>query len=200
MIASIQGNLTFKSPNYLIIDVGGIGYQVFVPLSSFYSLPKLGDFVRLNIHTYLREDSIQLYGFLSKEEKDLFLFLIGVTGIGPKLAINILSGISPSDLIRAISEGNLVTLNAVPGVGKKTAERLILELREKIIQVQYSEIQTPDSEPRTNYEDALSALVNLGYKKSHAEEALRKFRADPGLNSGSVEEMIKEALKVLHRK
>lgn len=196
MIALIKGNLTFKSPNHIIIDVGGIGYQVFVPLSSYYSLPEVNNPVRLNIHTYLKEDAIQLYGFLSKEEKEIFLYLIGITGIGPRLAINILSGISTFDLVKAISEGNLVALNAIPGVGRKTAERLILELREKIGAIQGAGLKPQDSK----YEDALSALVNLGYKKSHAEEALRKFRADPGLNSGSVEEMIKEALKVLHRK
>lgn len=198
MIASIEGNLTFKSPNYLIIDVGGIGYQIFVPLSSFYFLPNIGDSIRLNIYTHLKEDAIQLYGFFSKEEKEIFISLIGVTGIGPKLAINILSGISPSDLVRAISESNLITLNAIPGIGRKTAERLILELKEKI-----SSLRGPDVSAEgidNNYEDALSALVNLGYKRSLAEMALKQFRIDSGLNSKSVEEMIKEALKILHRK
>lgn len=203
MIASIQGSITFKSPDYIIVDVGGIGYQVFIPLSSFYSLPKLGDSVRMNIHTHLKEDAIQLYGFLSKEEKELFLYLIGVTGIGPKLALNILSGISSSDLIRAISEGNLVTLNAIPGVGRKTAERLILELREKIGSVQYVELKTQDT--NHNYEDALSALVNLGYKRSQAEDALKQFKVTSSgrttiTDEVTVEEMIKEALKILHRK
>ncbi len=210
MIASIKGNLTFKSPNHIIIDVGGIGYQVFVPLSSYYSLPEVGNPLRMNIHTYLKEDAIQLYGFLTKEEKDIFLYLIGITGIGPRLAINILSGISTYDLVKAISEGNLVALNAIPGVGKKTAERLILELREKIGAIQDSGLKPQDSK----YEDALSALVNLGYKRSHAEESLKQFTShssqltvkiqDSELRSMgsdlSVEEMIKEALKALHRK
>ncbi|MEK6689856.1 MAG: Holliday junction branch migration protein RuvA [Nitrospirota bacterium] len=198
MIASIEGNLTFKSPNYLIIDVGGIGYQIFVPLSSFYFLPNIGDSIRLNIYTHLKEDAIQLYGFFSKEEKEIFISLIGVTGIGPKLAINILSGISPSDLVKAISEGNLVTLNAIPGIGRKTAERLILELKEKIGSLRGPEVSAEGID--NNYEDALSALVNLGYKRSLAEMALKQFRTDSGLNSKSVEEMIKEALKILHRK
>lgn len=205
MIASIRGNLTFKSPNYLIIDVGGIGYQVFVPLSSYYSLPKLGDSVKLNIHTHLREDSIQLYGFLSKEEKELFLCLIGVTGIGPKLALNILSGISPSDLVKAISEGNLLALNTIPGVGRKTAERLVLELKEKIGPLQVEEMKVQGD--GQTYEDALSALVNLGYKKSHAEDALKQFKVssyklqvkNQKTEEYSVEDMIKEALKLLHR-
>jgi len=207
MIASLQGSLIFKSPNYLIIDVGGVGYEVFIPLSSYYYLPRVGDFVRLNIHTYIREDAIQLYGFLSREEKEIFLSLIGITGIGPRLALNILSGISPPDLRRAISEGDLGTLNAIPGVGRKTAERLILELREKVLHVQDSEPQTPSPESRTNYEDALSALINLGYKRSQAEGALKQLRVqgqrsqvqpqDSGLG---VEEMIKEALKILHRR
>jgi Holliday junction DNA helicase RuvA len=198
MIASIEGNLSFKSPNYLIIDVGGIGYQIFVPLSSFYFLPNIGDSIRLNIYTHLKEDAIQLYGFFSKEEKEIFISLIGVTGIGPKLAINILSGISPSDLVKAISEGNLVTLNAIPGIGRKTAERLILELKEKIGSLRGPEVSVEGID--NNYEDALSALVNLGYKRSLAEMALKQFRTDSGLNSKSVEEMIKEALKILHRK
>lgn len=205
MIATIEGSLTFKSPNYLIIDVGGIGYHVFIPLSSYYALPETGNSVRLNIHTYLKEDAIQLYGFLSKEEKDIFICLIGVTGIGPKLAINILSGISPSDLVKAISEGNLVKLNTIPGVGRKTAERLILELREKIGLIRYSEIETQDSK----HEDALSALINLGYKRSHAEEALRRTQdatlkqvqgKTQGIKEMTVENMIKEAFKVLHGK
>lgn len=205
MIASIQGNLIFKSPNYLIIDVGGIGYQVFVPLSSYYSLPNQGDSVRLNIHTHLREDSIQLYGFIRKEEKDLFLFLIGVTGIGPKLALNILSGISPSDLVKAISEGNLLTLNTIPGVGRKTAERLVLELKEKISPLRVGELSVQDQDHK--YEDALSALVNLGYKRPQAEEALKQFKVtsyklqvqNQKAEEYSVEDMIKEALKILHR-
>lgn len=203
MIALIKGNLTFKSPNHIIIDVGGIGYQAFVPLSSYYSLPEVGNPVILNIHTYLKEDAIQLYGFLTKEEKDIFLYLIGITGIGPRLAINILSGISTFDLVKAISEGNLVALNAIPGVGRKTAERLILELREKIGAIQDAGLKPKDSK----YEDALSALVNLGYKRSHAEESLKQFTVktqDSELTSMgyelSVEEMIKEALKALHRK
>ncbi len=198
MIASIEGNLTFKSPNYLIIDVGGIGYQIFVPLSSFYFLPNIGDSIRLNIYTHLKEDAIQLYGFFSKEEKEIFISLIGVTGIGPKLAINILSGISPSDLVKAISEGNLVTLNAIPGIGRKTAERLILELKEKIDSLRGPEVSAEGID--NNYEDALSALVNLGYKRSLSEMALKQFRTDSGLNSKSVEAMIREALKILHRK
>lgn len=202
MIASIQGNLVFKSPNYLIIDVGGIGYQVFVPLSSYYYLPKVGDIIKLNIYTHFREDAIQLYGFLSNEEKDLFLSLIGITGIGPRLALNILSGISPSDLRRAISEGNLVMLNAIPGVGRKTAERLILELKEKIGPVQGSEINI--QEKGSIYEDALSALINLGYKKSQAEEALKHFTSNTrrieSQSETTVEQMIKEALRILQRK
>jgi Holliday junction DNA helicase RuvA len=196
MIASIQGSLIFKSPNYLIIDVGGIGYQVFVPLSSFYSLPKLGGSVKLNIYTHLKEDAIQLYGFLSQEEKDIFLSLIEVTGIGPKLALNILSGISPSDLIKAILEGNLFTLNSIPGIGRKTAERLLLEMKDKVSKIQDSRLKTQDT--RQEYEDALSALVNLGYKRPHAEEVLKRFTVHD--SQFTVEEIIKEALKILHSK
>lgn len=207
MIASIKGSLTFKSPNYLIVDVGGIGYHIYVPLSSYYSLPELGNPVTLNIHTYLKEDTIQLYGFISKEEKEIFLSLIGVTGIGPKLALNILSGISPSDLVKAIAEENIVMLNGIPGVGRKTAERLVLELREKISQVRETRDESRETKDE-KYKDALSALINLGYKRSQAEEALKQFTVHPGLaprsEAGSsqftVEDMIKGALKILHKR
>lgn len=204
MIASIRGSLAFKSPEYLIIDVGGVGYQVFVPLSSFYVLPKVGDIVNLKIHTHLRDDAIHLYGFLTKEEREIFQSLISIQGIGPKLALNILSGISTQELIKAISEGDILTLSTIPGVGRKTAERLVLELKEKIGYIQESTLkhhelvsgQDKTQKRDHNYEDALSALVNLGYKKSEAEEALKRIH----LEGDSVENLIKGSLRIFHRK
>src|SRR5512139_2168186 len=124
MIAQLAGALAQKSPDHLIIDVQGVGYQVFVSLNAFYRLPEPGDRVSLLIHTHVREDALQLYGFLDREEKDLFQLLLGISGIGPRLAINILSGTPARELKEALEAGDLVRLTAIPGVGKKTAERL----------------------------------------------------------------------------
>ncbi len=131
MFALITGKLAAKSANEVIVDVGGLGYQVFIPLSTFYELPEKGDSVTFHIHTHVKEDAIQLFGFQTPEEKAIFQLMIQVSGIGPKLAINVLSGISAPELVRAVSGGDLARLVAVPGIGKKTAERVILELRDK---------------------------------------------------------------------
>src|SRR3989304_10538690 len=132
MIATLRGILEHKSPNMVVLDVNGVGYQVFIPLSTFYTLPKEKEKVFLEIYTHVREDAISLFGFFTSEEKVLFEHLIGVTKIGPKLAINILSGIGSSDLKKAIVASDFDTLSNVPGVGKKTAERVVYELREKM--------------------------------------------------------------------
>src|SRR5512136_260857 len=132
MIARLTGKLAVKNPGEIILDVGGVGYQVFIPLSTFYELPERGEVLSLQIHTQVRDDAIELYGFLTLQEKEVFKLLLGVSKIGPKLANSILSGISVEELKTAIVTGNILKLNGIPGIGKKTAERLILELKDKI--------------------------------------------------------------------
>ena len=132
MIALVRGTLAYKSIDHVIVDVGGVGYRLSIPLSTFYSLPESGE-VSLFTHTHVREDALLLYGFLTLEEKDLFVILIGISGIGPKLAINILSHIPAGELKRAIAAGDIKRLSGLPGIGKKTAERLVLELKDKVV-------------------------------------------------------------------
>ena len=200
MIASITGRLRRKATDYLIIDVAGVGYQVQVPLSTYYGIPDDGEEVSLLIHTLLREDSLSLFGFLTQEEKDMFLLLMGVSGIGPKLALAILSSLPVADLSRAIQAADDSTLRAIPGIGKKTAARMVLELKDKIA-LTMPMIAAPSSTSAVlsdDCEDVISALVNLGYKKPQAEEAVRKVRGGrPGL---TIEELIREALSVLMRR
>jgi len=200
MIASITGRLKRKATDYLIIDVAGVGYQVQVPLSTYYGIPDDGEEVSLHIHTLLREDSLSLFGFLTQEEKDMFRLLMGVSGIGPKLALAILSSLPVADLSRAIQAADDSTLRAIPGIGKKTAARMVLELKDKIA-LTMPMIAAPSSTSAVlsdDCEDVISALVNLGYKKPQAEEAVRKVRGGrPGL---TIEELIREALSVLMRR
>ncbi len=177
MIAHLSGKLIQKQPNAVIVDVGGVGYELTVPLSTFYDLGEVGADVALRVHTHVREDALQLYGFRTDREKHLFLAVTSVTGIGPKLGITLLSGLSADELIRAIRDNNLAKLVAVPGVGKKTAERLVVELRDKMTKLAAStqtETVTSDYVPVANAisEDAISALVNLGYQKAVAEKAV----------------------------
>ncbi len=201
MIASITGRLRRKATDYLIVDVAGIGYQVQVPLSTYYSIPDDGEEVSLYIHTHLREDSLSLFGFLTQEEKDMFLLLMGVSGIGPKLALAILSSLSVTDIAHAIHASDDSRLRTIPGVGKKTAARMVLELRDKIklITPEPASVQSPTTMAVSNdIEDAVSALVNLGYKKPQAQEALKKVHdRRPGL---AVEELIRDALQILMRR
>ncbi len=198
MIASITGILTTKTPSFLIIDVHGIGYQIFVPLSTFYHLPEVKETASLHIYTHVREDALQLYGFLTLLEKELFLLLLGISGIGPRLALNILSGMEIMDLAAALQEGSIQRLRAIPGVGPKTAGRLVLELKEKVASLNLSGL--PLSGPLARGEDqivadALSALVNLGYNRSEAKNVLAELQ--PELNGPSVEGLVKQALKRL---
>lgn len=177
MIAHIQGDLQFKSPEYLVIDVGGMGYQIQVPLTTFYYLPEVGNTVALHIHTHVREDALQLYGFQSRDEKALFLRLIGVAGIGPRLAVNILSGITPTELVETVSRRDSARLVAIPGVGRKTAERIIVDLKDKLPALEEGQpaaALVKDSATEAIVEDALSALLNLGYKKGMAQQAVEK--------------------------
>lgn len=177
MIAHISGKLIQKQPNSVIVDVGGVGYELNVPLSTFYDLGEIGAGVSLRVHTHVREDALQLFGFRTEAEKKLFLLLNTVSGIGPKLAITVLSGLSAEELIQAIRAENLTRLTAIPGVGKKTAERMLVELKDKV-----AGILPPGLEDSTTAviaqtgdamrEDVISALVNLGYVRAQAEKAV----------------------------
>lgn len=177
MIAHISGKLIQKQPNSIIVDVSGIGYELNVPLSTFYELGEVGATVSLRVHTHVREDALQLFGFRTEPEKKLFLLLNSVSGIGPKLAITVLSGLSAEELIQAIRAGNLTKLTGIPGVGKKTAERMLVELKDKV-----AAILPPGLEDSTTSvlahtgdtmrEDVISALVNLGYPRAQAEKAV----------------------------
>jgi Holliday junction DNA helicase RuvA len=199
MIAHIQGLLHFKSPEYLIIDVDGIGYQVHVPLSTFYDLPQVGSTVSLHIHTHVREDALQLYGFQSPEEKALFVRLMSISGIGPRLAVNILSGISPAELVESLGHNNLARLISIPGVGRKTAERIMLELRDKLTALAPSHNATAPAKTAADEamnEDALSALLNLGYKKGVAQQAIENARKRLE-GEITLETLLKESLRAL---
>ncbi len=201
MIASMTGVITFKSPSSLIVEVQGIGYQVFVPLSTFYHLPEVKEGVALHIYTHVREDALQLYGFSSFLEKELFLLLLGVSGVGPKLALNILSGIELNELIQALRNGSVDRLRAIPGVGPKTAGRLVLELKEKAALLNpaglQSSIAAQGGETQIG-EDALSALMNLGYNRVEAKRVIDQIlQEQPAESPGSVEGLIKKALKKL---
>ncbi len=200
MIAQLSGRLIHKTPEYSIIDVNGVGYQVYTPFSTFYELPEIENQVTIQTYTNVREDALQLFGFLTSDEKEIFQVLISVSGIGPKLAVNILSGITPEELKGALLNGNLVRLTAIPGIGKKTAERMVLELKDKILKLQKEKPGTqPKPVPTSDdiLEDAISALVNLGYKRPQAEGSLEKVRKENP--DSDIEEMIRGALKILAR-
>ncbi|MEJ2724410.1 MAG: Holliday junction branch migration protein RuvA [Deltaproteobacteria bacterium] len=199
MIAHLKGNLQKKTPHGVVIDNAGIGYEVIVPLSTFYALPEEGERVGLHIYTHVREDAITLFGFHRPLEKEIFMLLISVSGIGPKLAINILSGIGPEELLDAMAGGDAARMQSIPGVGKKTAERIALELREKALQMTggrepYPFPASPDDDRKT-HEDAVSALINLGYPAKSARAAVDRARR--AVQEASLEALIKEALRIL---
>jgi Holliday junction DNA helicase RuvA len=193
MIGYLKGLLLQKKPNVLLVDVHGVGYEVFIPLTSFYELPVEGTEISLKIHTHVREDALTLFGFHTQREKDLFLKLISISGIGPKLAIAILSGAQVEELAQAIAEGNLVRLTAIPGVGRKTAERLVLELKSHVapfLLPEQVESAKQAGAPSALEEDILSALVNLGYPRASAEKALSVV-----LRSAECERTFEEVLR-----
>ena len=197
MIASISGKLRRKGTDYLVVDVSGVGYQIQVPLSTYCGIPEQGDDVSLHIYTHLREDSLSLFGFLTEAEKEMFLLLMGVSGIGPKLALAVLSSLSVADLSCAIGASDDARLCAVPGIGKKTAARMVLELKDKMAHLVPSmTAASPAAAPGPDIaRDVISALVGLGYKKPQAEETVRRIRdRRPGL---TIEELIREALSDL---
>lgn len=199
MIAHLRGLLIKKTTQSTIIEAGGIGYEVLVPLSTFYSLPEKDERVSLHIYTHVREDALILFGFHTTLEKDLFLMLISVSGIGPKLSLNILSGIGPQDLLMAMASGDAGRLQAIPGVGKKTSERIALELKDRASQAlarqEVPPLPVPETEDKGLIDDALSALVNLGYPAKSAKMAVEKARSIA--KEMTLEGLIREALRML---
>lgn len=206
MIAHLSGTLLSKQATSVILDVGGVGYEVTIPLSTFYELEDSGSLVQLRIYTHVREDILQLYGFKTARERELFLKIISVSGIGPKLGITLLSGMNADELIASIRTNNLARLTLIPGIGRKTAERLVVELREKVAELssaqleeefgERSELRSGSAEDAVRG-DALSALLNLGYQRSSAEKAI-----DNALGEGgdiSVESILRRSLRKLAR-
>lgn len=194
MIARLSGMLKDKATDQLIIDVGGVGYLVFVSLQTFYRLPEPGQRVSLHIHTHVREDAFQLFGFLDEQEKAGFVLLKGVSGIGPRLAVNILSGIPVEELEDALRAGDVTRLLAVPGVGRRMAERLVVELREKVGTFPGGDgAAVPGTEPAVSA-DAVSALINLGYRQVQAEKAVQRALRD---GRATLTDIIQESLRSL---
>jgi len=200
MIAFLSGKLLEKSANSVIVDVAGVGYEVTIPLSTFYELGEVGSDVSLRIYTYVREDSLQLFGFKTMRERDLYLKLISVQGVGAKSGITMLSGMNAEEIVAAIRTDNLAKLIAIPGVGRKTAERLVVELRDKVGEL--SAEAAGDTATSTSgtagddvFEDALSALLNLGYQKNAAEKAVQQVRQD-GVEA-NVQKILRAALQRL---
>jgi len=205
MIAHLSGTLLSKEPNSVIVDVGGVGYEVTIPISTFYELEEPGSSVKLRIYTHVREDALQLYGFKTLRERELFVRLISVSGIGPKLGITLLSGMSADEMIASIRTNNLARLVAIPGVGKKTAERMVVELRDKIaplssvtLEEEYG-VGGAESAETTSLDsmqnDVLSALLNLGYQKTVAERVIGSAVKDGG--ELSVELILRRSLRLL---
>lgn len=199
MIAHLNGNLLFKSTQFVIIDNSGVGYEVTVPLSTFYSLPEKDERVNLHIYTHIREDAFNLFGFQTILEKKIFLLLISVSGIGPKLAVNILSGIGPDELLEAIAYGDAIRLQAIPGIGKKTAQRIALELKDKAAGIKGEQLpvgrDVVSEQKKQVLDDTISALLNLGYPAKSATISTEKAYAATGKED--LEGLIKEALRLL---
>jgi len=203
MIAHLSGTLLSKQATSVILDVAGVGYEVSIPLSTFYELEDPGSSVQLRIYTHVREDALQLYGFKTARERELFLRLISVSGIGPKLGITLLSGMSADEMITSIRNNNLAKLTLIPGVGRKTAERLVMELRDKVASLSTgvdedlgarsdaAAVPTEDSMRA----DALSALLNLGYQRNAAEKAVTASLSEDG--EVSVESILRSSLRKL---
>ncbi len=199
MIARLSGTLIEKSITHCVVDVCGVGYRVVVPLTTFYELPEIGQPVVIHIHTHVREDAFSLYGFHDQEERAVFQLMISVSGIGPKLAINILSGIAAGELIRAVTKDDLNRLTGIPGVGKKTAERMILEMKDKAAKFGREAVPAGVAPLRTGdqvKDDALSALVNLGYKGSTVKEVIDRIVRE-AQELPSLDRLLKQALKTM---
>jgi Holliday junction DNA helicase RuvA len=193
MIGYLEGHLLDKTPGQIVLKVGGVGYQVQIPLSTFYTLPDPPAAVALQIHTRIQDDALNLYGFTTVEEKELFLSLLNIPRIGAKMALNILSGINPGDFALALAAGDIKRLAGIPGIGKKSAERIVLELKDKVGAPVAGRPLPPGDRLAA---DALSALINLGYPKNMAEKALEAAR-NQGANS--LEDLLRQSLKALAR-
>jgi Holliday junction DNA helicase RuvA len=201
MIAHLRGTILEKTPRSVVVENHGVGYEVSVPLSTFYALPDQGE-VSLHVHTNVREDAITLFGFQTRVEKAVFLLLVSISGIGPRLAVSVLSGIGPWELLEAIAGGDAARLRAIPGVGKKTAERIALELKDRAetLLSEHGRVERPEglagtAGDRGTARDAVSALVNLGYPSRSAKQAVEK--AGRGTEAAGLEELIREALRLL---
>ncbi|HZP34410.1 MAG TPA: Holliday junction branch migration protein RuvA [Candidatus Acidoferrales bacterium] len=198
MIGYLRGKLVDKRPNQILVDVNGVGYVVSIPLSTFYSLGELHDEVTVLVHTHLREDSIALYGFLTAREKQFFELLISASGVGPSLALKILSGMSVDELLPAIRAGDLVRLTRIPGVGRKTAERIVVELRDKLAAMEAPQPERVPAAGRSQLEsDVISALLNLGYDRRAAEKALEEAAGNGG--GGRMNESAMQSFEALLR-
>jgi len=199
VIAHLRGTILEKHPSRIVIDVNGVGYEAFVPLSTFYGLGDAGAAIALRIHTHVREDAFVLYGFATLLEQELFERLIGVSGIGPKVALAVLSGIEPHEFIHAIERGDLARLTAIPGVGKKTSERIVLELKDRLPRPAAAAAlagATTSAAPPPLRDDVVSALVNLGYHRPLAEKAAEAAIKTIGSSSdASFERVLKQALR-----
>jgi Holliday junction DNA helicase RuvA len=193
MISYVRGKLVKKTPTYVVVETNGVGFKLRIPLSSFKTLGELGEEIRVLAHLHAREDALQLFGFASEEERDLFQLLISVAGIGPRSAQGILSGISVEEFKRAVMDQDVAALISAPGVGKKTAERLVLELKEKIGEKKKGEAAVPPFRTTPTAEEAIQAMISLGYKRSRAQEVIQRvIKEDISL---PVEEVVRRALR-----
>jgi Holliday junction DNA helicase RuvA len=202
LIAQLTGKLAYKQPNNAILDVNGVGYEVTIPVTTFYILGEIGSDVSLKIHTHVREDALLLYGFATARDKELFLKLVSVSGIGPKVAITMLSGMQAPELITAIQKNDLGRLTAIPGVGRKTAERVVVELRDKLGKITLAEEELaamPESSvaDMTIQEDTIAALIALGYPKPLAEKSVSSAMREDG--DMTIQAVLKRSLKRLSR-
>jgi Holliday junction DNA helicase RuvA len=198
MIGHLRGKLSDKRPNQVIVDVGGVGYEVLIPLSTFYALGELHQDVNLLIYTHVREDTLSLYGFVSSREKQLFELLLSASGVGPVLALKMLSGMSVEELLPAIRAGDLARLTTIPGVGRKTAERIVVELRDKMAAMEAPELRPAAPAGRTQLDaDVISALANLGYDQHLAEKTVEDARG--GGADGDFESLLRATLQALSR-
>jgi Holliday junction DNA helicase RuvA len=195
VIAHLRGRVLRKNPQEVIVDVAGVGYKVAIPVSTFYRLGEEGAEVSLRVHTHVREDALALYGFLTAHEQDLFERLIQVAGVGPKLAVNILSGIEAAELAAALRTSDVARLTRVPGVGKKTAERLVVELKDKMPPALTPSEEAETLPPATPKEDLLSALAHLGYSRGEAERGVDRALRDDG--DGRFEDLLRRALQIV---
>jgi holliday junction DNA helicase RuvA len=195
MIGQLRGRLAEKRPNQVLVDVGGVGYLVQIPLSTYAALGELHTEVTLLIHTHVREDALSLYGFLSSREKHFFELLISASGVGPSLALKILSGMSVEELVPAIRAGDLARLTRIPGVGRKTAERIVVELKDKLDAVTVDAEKPAPASAAGVEADVISALVNLGYDSRSAENAVGEAKREVG--TGNLEKLLRVALQTL---